>query len=74
MKCDNCLHSRRIISENGMHSVCCLSEKEAMECKTKNKDHSICTMETYEDSFVNGYEKLSQSEVIKSLDNYFEKR
>ena len=30
--CDLCINSRIIISENGYHSICCLSEKEAMEC------------------------------------------
>lgn len=31
-KCDLCINSRTIISENGYHYICCLSEKEAMEC------------------------------------------
>ena len=34
MKCDTCIFSRGIISENGRHSVCCLSESEARECIT----------------------------------------
>ena len=32
MKCDSCLHSRTIVSENGFHSICCLSDKDALEC------------------------------------------
>ena len=44
MKCDNCLNSRRIISENGLHSICCLSEKKAMECLMKKKDYKVTTM------------------------------
>ena len=32
VKCDNCLNARRIMSENGLHSICCLPEKIAMEC------------------------------------------
>ena len=31
-RCDTCLNSRVIISENGYHSVCCLSDKEAVAC------------------------------------------
>lgn len=31
-KCDLCINSRAIISENGYHYICCLSDKEAMEC------------------------------------------
>lgn len=41
MKCDNCLNSRRIISENGLHSVCCLSEDVAVKCIIGKKDHKI---------------------------------
>jgi hypothetical protein len=41
MKCDNCLNARRIISENGLHSICCLSEKVAMECIMGKKDHRV---------------------------------
>ena len=32
MKCDTCIFPRGIVSENGWHYICCLSEKEAMEC------------------------------------------
>lgn len=38
-KCDSCLNSRIVISENGVHSVCCLSEKKEVECITKEKNH-----------------------------------
>jgi len=31
-KCDLCINSRAIISENGRHYICCLSEKKAIEC------------------------------------------
>lgn len=41
MKCDNCLNARRIISENGLHSICCLSEKNAIECLMEQKDHRV---------------------------------
>ena len=40
-KCDNCLNSRRIISENGLHSVCCLPDKQAVECLIGRKDQKI---------------------------------
>lgn len=41
MKCDNCLNSRKIISENGLYSVCCLSEKVAVDCLMEKKDQRI---------------------------------
>jgi len=41
MKCDNCLNARRVISENGLHSLCCLSEKVAMDCLVGKKDQRI---------------------------------
>jgi hypothetical protein len=31
-RCDTCLNSRPIISENGIHLVCCLSVKRAVGC------------------------------------------
>ena len=47
-RCDTCLNSRLIISENGYNFVCCLSQKKAVDCITKQKDYyagntSTCT-------------------------------
>ena len=39
--CDNCLHSRTVISENGFHGVCVLSSKKAMDCITGRRDHFV---------------------------------
>ena len=41
MKCDNCLNARRIISENGLHFVCCLSDRIAVDCLVGKKDQRI---------------------------------
>jgi hypothetical protein len=41
VRCDSCLNARTIVSENGYHSSCCLSEKQAMDCITKKKDSFI---------------------------------
>jgi len=42
MKCDKCLNSRPIMSENGLHRVCGLSnEKEAVDCLIGKVDHSV---------------------------------
>ena len=41
MKCDECLHSRRVVSENGYHSVCCLLEHESRECIFGKESHFI---------------------------------
>ena len=40
-KCDTCLNSRPILSENGWHSSCCLSDRKAFNCLTGKKDHYI---------------------------------
>lgn len=38
-RCDNCANSRTIVSENGFHSVCCFSQKKAMDCFMGKKDY-----------------------------------
>ena len=40
-KCETCLNSRPIISENGLHSVCCLSSKKAVDCIINKKDYYV---------------------------------
>ena len=39
LKCDTCLNSRPIVSENGTHNCCCLSSRKAVECIAGQKDH-----------------------------------
>ena len=41
MKCDKCLNSRGVISENGLHRVCCLSEKDAMDCLMNKRNLAV---------------------------------
>lgn len=38
-ECETCLNSRPIISENGLHRVCCLSSKKAVDCITGKKKY-----------------------------------
>lgn len=33
-KCDGYIYSRLVVSENGFHSVCCLSDNAAIACLT----------------------------------------
>lgn len=40
-KCDSCLNSRMVVSENGLHSVCCLSKKKAVDCMLGKKDNYV---------------------------------
>ena len=40
-KCSRCLLSRPVISENGMHYNCSLSDKAWFECAHGIKDHSF---------------------------------
>lgn len=37
-RCDVCLNSRAVVSENGIHYVCCLSKKKTLDCLTGVKD------------------------------------
>lgn len=40
-KCEECLRSRIIVSENGYHAVCCLAQKKAMNCMTGVRSYFI---------------------------------
>ena len=40
-KCEKCLNSRMIISENGYHTICCLSQKKAVDCMFGEKNHFV---------------------------------
>ena len=40
-KCDYCINSRVIISENGYHSICCLSDKKSIKCLLSNYSEFI---------------------------------
>ena len=40
-RCESCLDSRCVVSENGFHYCCCLKEEEAMECLLGKVDHYI---------------------------------
>lgn len=39
--CDKCLHTRLIMSENGLHRVCALSAQAARNCLLGKKDHFL---------------------------------
>lgn len=41
MRCDKCLNARTVVSENGFHSICCLSEDESTECFYNKGKHFI---------------------------------
>lgn len=41
MKCNTCLNSTAVISENGLHYNCSLSEKKALYCLTGQKDSYV---------------------------------
>lgn len=41
MKCNNCLNARMIISENGMHPLCCLSVKDGADCILGKVNHQL---------------------------------
>ena len=43
-KCEQCLRSRMIISENGTHPICCLSQKKAMDCLTGTKSYFVTVL------------------------------
>lgn len=37
LKCDSCMVSREIVSENGYHSICCLPYEIMKECLISGK-------------------------------------
>ena len=39
--CERCLNSRVIVSENGRHKVCCLTQKKAIDCMIGKKSHFV---------------------------------
>ena len=41
MKCETCLNRRMIVSENGIHSACCLSSVKATKCLTQQESSYI---------------------------------
>ena len=41
MKCDTCLNGIAVVSENGIHYNCALSEKKALYCFTGQDDNYI---------------------------------
>lgn len=40
-KCEECIHSRLIVSENGYHHSCCLSSKAAIDCMMGKKSQFV---------------------------------
>lgn len=40
-KCNTCINSRGIISENGLHYICSLSSHKAIECMFDEKNYYI---------------------------------
>jgi len=41
MKCDTCMNSRPIISENGTHAICTLPSIDAVYCMIGKEDYYI---------------------------------
>lgn len=41
MRCEKCLNRVSVISENGIHYNCSLSEKKAVDCICHRKDYYI---------------------------------
>lgn len=60
-KCEKCLHSRMIVSENGYHAVCCLSQKKAMDCIIGKKSSFVSVKadkEFYKDLLMEQQEQM----------------
>lgn len=54
-KCETCWNSRIILSENGFHYNCCLSEKKAINCLIHQKDYYLKKPDVKEDINANNY-------------------
>ena len=40
-KCDSCMNSRPVVSENGIHFSCSLSQRKATQCLIGLKDNHV---------------------------------
>ena len=60
MKCDKCFNSRTVVSENGYHSACCLSESDSINCLTGK-----------ESMYVEKKHKLSEGQIQNLEDDGF---
>lgn len=49
-KCDRCLNSRPVVSENGLHWVCTLHYKKSIACFTGEKDWFLSEEMTVRDA------------------------
>lgn len=65
-KCDKCLNSRPIISENGYHFICCLPSKKAINCITNTKDYFIPRSNIDINKILDDIEKLEVKESQKN--------
>lgn len=55
--CNNCVHSRPTISENGIHYICTLHSSQAVKCLGgKQEFYKSYTIDTEE--FINKYSKI----------------
>ena len=41
MRCNYCLNARSVISENGLHSICCLKDDACIKCMLGKEDAFI---------------------------------
>ena len=65
-KCNKCLNSRPIISENDYHFICCLSSKKAVDCITNTKDYFIPRSNIDINKILDDIEKLEVKENRKN--------
>lgn len=40
-RCDTCLNRHMIISENGFRPICCLPQKHAVDCVTRQENYYL---------------------------------
>lgn len=65
-KCDKCLNSCALISENDYHFVCCLLSKKATECITHVEDYFIPLSNIDINKILDDIEKLEVKESQKN--------
>lgn len=49
-RCKNCINSRPIVSENGIHAACCLRAGDAFECMIGQQDRFVEMRQTNDHS------------------------
>lgn len=67
-KCDYCMNSRVAISENGYHSICCLTEMQAINCLLRRKEYFVPAIKTFSSDNSSNDETFSNDNEVEATE------